>query len=180
MGMGVTDYGLQCPVASVMIYCNDPIVYSLSTEVNEFTAPTGTGGRAYPMTFPVSYGGGSESTVLSIPNTGSVLSYPVVDFFGPCINPFLNNEMTGETFSLTTNLSTGDFIRVDFRNQTVLFNNTTNQRNLVKYGSTFWGLQPITGVSPEYDAFWTDVSYGFSSGSAPAEAVVTSYTGTWI
>lgn len=180
INMDVESYGLQAPVAQIMIYCNDPTIYSITTEVNEFVAPSGTGGRAYPMTFPVDYGGGSETTVLEVPNSGSVLSYPIVDFYGPCTNPFLNNETTGETFTLSAMISTGDFIRVDFRNQTVLFNGVTNQRNLVKYGSTFWGFTPITGISPEYDAFWTNVSYGFSSGSDPAEAIVTSYTGTWI
>lgn len=179
ISMGVTDYGLQAPMAAIDIYCNDPAIYSQIDDVVDFTTPNSNVGRIYDMNFPVDYGGSSRLTLGTLTNYGSSPALPTVDFYGPCVNPFLNNLDTNQTFTLNTTIGAGDYVRVSFSDQTVLFDGVTNQRNRVKAGSSFWTVSPTNTLSSLYENQGDTVSFGYSSGAAPAHAVVT-YASTWI
>lgn len=176
--MQIDDYGIQAPIAAVDIYFNDPYLYSAEDTVVDLKAPSANSGRSYPMVFPVTYGGSSELTTSNLVNYGTVSARPVVDFYGPCTNPFINNLDTQESFKLAMNISDGDYVRVDFVNQTVLFNGLVNRRNEVA-SAQFWGVSPVSTLSSDFASQGDAISYGYDSGSDPAHAVVT-YASTWI
>lgn len=178
VGMTVDEYGIQAPAAEIDLYCNDPYIYSAVNTVVDFLTPSTTAGRVYPMDYPVSYGGASSVTSAVLSNYGSIKALPVVDFYGPCTNPYINNLDTGESFKLGMTIADGDYVRCDFANQTVLLNGITNRRNMVTTAQ-FWGILPINAFSSTYASQGDTVVFGYSSGSAPAHAVVT-FASTWM
>lgn len=124
----------------IQLTSGDPLFYSTdggdthSAVVNRVTQ----GGYNTPYILPVSWASGSAPTIVN--NTGDSLAYPVITLAGSAINPSIENQLTGEIFSLTLSMSVSDVVVIDMGKRTVTLNGASIMGNR-DIGSIWWGLQ---------------------------------------
>lgn len=145
----------------------DPRQYSAEEHTVHFSLATDVAGRGFPKSFPYGWGGSGSSGVEQINNAGNFTTPLVVRFHGPVLNPFIENQTTGERLTLNIAINEGDYIEVDFSARTVMLNSFAS-RYYAKSG-TFWELQP--GVN--------HVRFGASAASEAASASLT-WRDAWI
>lgn len=102
-----------------------------------------TTGRTYNKTYNYSYGGAASGNA-SVVNNGTTYYWPVINIAGPCINPFIQNVTTGQTFSTNITLAGGDVLTIDMDAKTMVLNGTASRMNAYVPGSTWWYLIPGT------------------------------------
>ncbi|MCW3038473.1 MAG: hypothetical protein JWM31_378 [Solirubrobacterales bacterium] len=103
-------------------------------------------GRSYPRTYPLTYPASSAVGSVTVTNSGTVPVLPVLRLYGPCTNPRVENQTTGEqmVFSGLT-IAAGDYLEIDSKNATIRLNGLSNQSryNLLSFAvSTFPHLEP--------------------------------------
>lgn len=93
-------------------------------EINIFSG----GGMEVPMAVPMDMSTGGNSLV-TVPNEGSYKAYPTITFYGIMENPTLTNETTGDSISLTHNLTaSSQYITIDTFLRTVTDESGNNLR----------------------------------------------------
>jgi hypothetical protein len=70
------------------------------------------GGFAIPFAIPLSMAA-NGGALTAIVNAGNAIAYPFYRLTGPLTNPTFTNTTTGEQFSLTYTLSSGELIEID-------------------------------------------------------------------
>lgn len=120
------------------------------------------GGMAIPMPIPMDMStGGDAETILN--NAGNIDAFPKLIFQGPINTPTLTNETTGESISLTNDLtSSNERIEIDTVNRTALYFATptatgTNTRSTVS--GDFLVLQSENNVMKLTTADSSDAGY---------------------
>lgn len=106
-----------------------------STDSSSLDA-TGSG-LVLPFTFPISFtpsGGG----LVTAPNAGNAVSYPVLQIHGAVTNPRVKKNGTTGVISLTTTVANGDYLEVDLFNKTVKLNGGTSVPNVLDSANTVW------------------------------------------
>ena len=120
-----------------------------------------SGGVIYPVTYPVQYGGSSGGSVIAS-NAGNAAAYPVVQLYGPMINPAIYNDSTGEAIRLNLTLVAGDVVTISMKNRTVLQAGTNKLGALVQ-GSKFWAIPPGNNTlrvsADSYDVGYAQFSF---------------------
>lgn len=121
-----------------------------------------SGGATYPVTYPVRYGASSGGNVVAS-NLGNAPAFPIISISGPCINPVLSNDSTGEVIRLNLTLSTGDILTIDMRRRLILQGGSTNRIGALLQGSKFWAILPgnntIRLTADAYDAGYATVTW---------------------
>ena len=149
------DYGAASvgkPQAS--LHGVDPRVYVAPTTASVVDLSPPVGGLTFPITFPVSFGGGAYGEI-DLDNSGDFEMRPVLTITGPCTNPTVANDtITGGpvlTFSnpaqTSFTLNSGDTLAIDLDFQSVIY--TPDGGDTGSYvpgwvvpGSTWWNLIP--------------------------------------
>jgi hypothetical protein len=111
----VADLGGLAENASVQLEATDPYFYSSPTLAPTIGLPTPGGGMAFPISFPVSFGGGTTANQATLTNSGDVPCYPVLVITGPCLNPSISNQSIAgnPTLSFNLQMSAGDRLVLD-------------------------------------------------------------------
>jgi len=130
---------------------DDPRWYAQTQQAS--VAPLNpTSGFSFPLSFPLSFGGGSVAGSLSITNTGNIETRPLLIVEGPCENPSITNVTAKGSPNLTFNLTVGAgaklVIDTDMHTATYYTAGTTlgaTRLGTLAYGSQWWTLAP--GVS---------------------------------
>jgi hypothetical protein len=132
---------------TLMFWCPDPRIYS-NSEYSASTsvgAPTGAG-FAFDIAFDLSFGGGvGTSGQATAINEGDINTAPVVTLNGPLTAPSLINDTTGEVWTSSIILGTGDVLIVDFHERTVMLGGATRY-STVSPESVWWQLIPGPNV----------------------------------
>ncbi len=127
----------------------DPRIYSQLLNTVGATGTTSTTGAAFPLVFPVNFGGGSGGTVnLNAANAGNVGAPPVLKVTGPVTNPQVTNSTTGESLYLDNlDLVAGEYVTVDVAARTVAKSDGANLYARVRFpDSAWWLLAPGTNL----------------------------------
>ena len=134
---------------SLMFSASDPRLYATPTQSATTQPPGTTAGFTFPLTFPVSFGGGVVSGSLSINNAGDIETRPILTVTGPCTNPSITNATAPGSPNLTFNVSlnTGDTLVIDTDFHTATFyaaGSTIGSTRLytLARGSTWFTLPP--------------------------------------
>ena len=96
----------------------DPRIYSVELGSESVPVYAATqGGADFPVSeFPVDFTGGSQ-TELVVTNDGTADAYPLLRFYGPivgtCTGVTLTNSTTGQTFVVSTPITTGQILTAD-------------------------------------------------------------------
>lgn len=130
-------------------------------------------GRRYPRTYPLTYPETSLVGAVAAVNAGTEPAAPVMQLWGPCVDPALVNATTGERLAFTgLTLAAGQYVEVDVRAATVRLNGRADQsmyQSMDLLASSLWWLAPGTN----------QVRYSPASYDPAARAVLT-YRSAWV
>lgn len=106
----------------------------------------GESGRTYDLTFDRVYPASTGLGTIVVTNAGNADADPTLRIFGPCTDPQVTNETTGDTLKFAgITVADGDWLEVDMAEATVLLNGdaSASRFSFVDFpGSTFWTLGP--------------------------------------
>lgn len=130
-------------------------------------------GRTYNRVYSLTYPAFSVSGAVDCSNAGNEPAAPLLQLYGPCVDPYVENLSTGEGiyFSGLT-LTAEQYAEVDVKAATVRLNGDAAQSiyGQLDFSKTvLWWLAPASNY----------VRYGASSFDAGAHAVIT-YRSAWL
>jgi hypothetical protein len=156
------NYSFRYGLSTVEFHANDPRWYDTTLQSVTLLPPAAGGGLTFPVTFPLSFGGGSVGNSATVTNAGNFGTRPVVTITGPCSTPSLQNG-SGATLSFNLTLAAGDQLVVDFGARTAVLNGTANEYPTV--------VQPVTWF--ELPAGSSTIRFSVASSSAGCQAAWT-------
>jgi hypothetical protein len=109
-----------------------------------------TGGLAPPLTPPFTLpdtGEGAGS--VTVENVGSAATDPVIDIYGPVLNPVLTNLTVERTLAFQgLELDAPTFLRIDFFARTVKLLGTSDYRSKIDWDLSDWWDPGVDGLAP--------------------------------
>jgi hypothetical protein len=125
---------------TLLLGCSDPRFYATPTQITTASAASATAGFKFPLTFPLSFGGGSLAGVLSLNNTGDIDTRPILTVNGPCAAPSITNASVAGAPNLTFNvtLNSGERLVIDLDLHTATQFSSTSTAGATRLGT----LQP--------------------------------------
>lgn len=99
----------------IQFHGTDPALYAAQTLSPSVGVPAPLGGFTFPLTFPLSFGGGSVAGIITATNSGDIPCWPILTFTGPMTSPRLTNSSISGTpyIQFLTTLLTGDTLVVN-------------------------------------------------------------------
>lgn len=125
---------------SLQVTAPDPLRYGADEHSASCGLPRRGEGVRFPLDFPLEFGepaGGS----LVVTNRGTALTSPVWTITGPCEQPVIRNDSTGEWLAFGLTLLAGDNLVVDVAARTVRLGGASRRSTLLPQ-STWFGLPP--------------------------------------
>lgn len=123
----------------------DPRIYSLTLKDATTGLGSASGGHGWPRGWPHGWGTATPGTA-TCTNDGNFSTYPRLTIqagSGTLVNPTVSNLTTGKSWGIAISLSAGDFLIVDFQEQTAKLNGTADRQSLVtRPPSEWWTIQP--------------------------------------
>lgn len=120
----------------------DGIAEAVTATVVDADATTeDEGGRTYPLAHPRSYSTSSPVGAFDLVNAGTVDVYPLLELWGPCTGPRIENRDGDGYLSLPTlTLAASEWLEVDTRERTIRLNGLANQSryDLVDFDTFVW------------------------------------------
>lgn len=86
--------------------------------------------------------GSSTGGTITLNNTGNYQTPPYFTITGPCMNPAIVNNTTGQKLKLNMALGASDTVGIDMQAGSVVLNGTANRNNMVDPASSFFYLPP--------------------------------------
>lgn len=121
--------------------CTDALIYDAVITSASCGLQNPTSGGTFPATFNYTFGASSGGSI-TLNNTGLYNTPPYLVVKGPCNNPAITNNGTGQYIRLNTTLTGSDTLAIDTQSGTVTLNGTANRNNIVDPTSTFFTLPP--------------------------------------
>lgn len=147
------DLGNLAQGVSVQWEATDSYLYSAPTQNPTVGLSSASGGLAFPLLFPLSFGSGTSPTQITAVNDGDVACWPMLVIAGPCLNPIVQNQSVAgaPTIALSAQLFSGDLLYVDCDTHAITYYPSGSdvgvpQGGWLNPGSTFFGLPPGTNV----------------------------------
>lgn len=123
----------------------DPRVYANTLETATATLGSSSGGHAFPLGFPHGFGTATSGAAVCT-NDGNIVTHPTITVTAGASGASgisLQNETTGDEWSITLTLNAGETLVVDMDAHTALLNGTTSRTEFVnRPPSVWWGLEP--------------------------------------
>jgi hypothetical protein len=137
---------------TLLFASSDPKWYATPTRTASVSPPNSTLGFKFPMTFNLSFGGGTVAGSLAVTNAGNIETRPLLTVEGPCENPSITNVTAPGSPNLKFNLTIAAgaklVIDTDLHTATYYTAGSTLGSSRVAtlaYGSQWWILEP--GIS---------------------------------
>lgn len=149
-GTKVTD---RNPVSfdwSIQLTAPDPFRYGTSLHQLTCGLPRPGPGITFPLKFPLVFGQSVDGS-LGLGNAGTATVWPVWTITGPCTEPVIRNDSTGEQLAFALSLFPGDVLTVDAAARTVFLGGASRRGALLPRSSWF-GLPP-GNTTISFDAF---------------------------
>jgi len=121
----------------------DPRIYSQEELTKTVYIPSIEGGRAYPKTYPKTYGVVQTGGKTTCTNDGNYSILPVVKMYGPLSNPKIrNNDDEQKEILVNIVVADGDYLEIDFEEKTIMLNGIASRYNYLDSDSDWWKLKP--------------------------------------
>lgn len=121
--------------------CPDGAIYDNNLVTGTAGLPSPTSGLVWGSAWPWSWGSSTGGS-FTLNNTGSYYATPFFVVKGPCTNPVITNQATGQYIALNIALGAADVLTVDTQSGVVSLNQTAtaapNRNGAVRVGSTFF------------------------------------------
>lgn len=122
----------------IELEASDPLLYGGTLNVETGGITTIGGGFAIPFTIPFAISGGITDQITCV-NAGNARVFPSrVVLYGPGTDFILENRTLSQQLVYTGTIADGDYVEIDMKNRTALYNGLTNV-----YGNVsghFWEL----------------------------------------
>ncbi|MFD9890640.1 phage tail protein [Amycolatopsis sp. NPDC059027] len=135
---------------SVQLTAPDPLRYGADVHELSCGLPRPGPGITFPLKFPLVFGR-SEGGTLAIANAGSATAWPLWTITGPCTQPVIRNDSTGQWLAFSLSLFEGDALVVDVAARSV-FLGGVSRRSALQPRSSWFGLPP-GNTTIGFDAF---------------------------
>jgi hypothetical protein len=143
LGNLAQDYAIQ-------FHATDPFFYS-QTQVSTVGLSTPLGGFGFPLSFNLSFGGGTALGTLTLTNYGDVECYPVLTITGPCTYPAITNlTISGlPVIQFGVTMVTGDTLVIDTDLKTAVYtpsgsSSSYSVMSTLQQGWAWWSMAPGT------------------------------------
>lgn len=138
------ELGKKLMAADVLVefLATDPRIYDAIVTQASIGLPTNTGGMTFPASFPLAFGSVGTGGLLTLVNSGTFPTRPVLTIQGPIDNPVVENVTAGRLLSFGISLASTDSLIVDLDARSVLLNGTASRRSSLRTGSSWWELAP--------------------------------------
>lgn len=132
-----------------MLWAADDPRWYAQTQQSSVVPLNPTGGFSFPMSFPLSFGGGSVTGSLAVTNAGNIETRPLLIVEGPCEKPSITNVTATGSPNLTFNLTVGAGARlvIDTDMHTATYYTAGTTTGSTRLGSLAYGSQWFT-LSP--------------------------------
>lgn len=120
----------------------DPRKYNETIEYAETNLLADADGRPYDKVFSYSYGEAGDGGELLAINRGSYNTFGTLRIIGPVVNPSIEHTQLGKTLSLNMTLGNNEYLDINLRDRTVLFNSTASRRAALMPKSAWFWLTP--------------------------------------
>lgn len=117
----------------------DGLLYDGTLVTGSCGLPTPQVGLSWPAAFPWSFGSSTGGNI-SLNNTGSYPTPPLLVLKGPLSYPRITNANTGEYMDLNIVLGASDTLTVSHQTGVLTLNGTANRNNAVNSGSSFFAI----------------------------------------
>jgi len=136
-----------------------------------------TEGLTLPVTLPVALTATQAAGATTLTNLGGVPAHFVARLYGPCTDPSLINETTGEeiTFTGGVTLAAGDYIEVDTRDRTAYLTTNGTSSQVDRLGALDFTVTSWWRIEPGMQ----EIRYAPSAVSAGSAAVI-EYRPQWL
>lgn len=131
----------------IAFHATDPRFYG-ATQSADASVPVGGSGFSFPLTFPLTFGGGSSAASINAPNNGTWEMRPLLVLTGPMLTPSITNSSIdgNPTITFGIQLFSGDQLIIDLDARSAVYfaaGTTTGQTRLnTIQASTWWNLPP--------------------------------------
>jgi hypothetical protein len=165
---GAFSYGIA--QIAVQMSAVDPRIYDATLQSQTVGLTVAAGGWVFPWTFPWTFTT-STGGIIFATNSGSYTCQPVITITGPCLNPRIEQQTTGQTLQFNTQLATGDTLVIDCYAGSAVKNGAVSMLGTLAPGSYVTSI----GVPPGANQF------GFFSSDAVATAaqMTLAWANTW-
>jgi len=135
---------------SLQLTAPDPLRYGFDVHELSCGLPQPGPGITFPVAFPLAFGEPVGGTMAAA-NAGTATTWPLWTVTGPCTQPVIRNDSTGEQLAFSLSLAEGDVLTVDAAARTVFLGGASRRAALLPRSSWF-GLPPgPTAIG--FDAF---------------------------
>jgi hypothetical protein len=170
----IVQNNAMAPVVVQFVAPYGVIQSSVLHVANANASASGTeGGRTYDKTYDKTYTGGAVTGQVQVSNLGNADAHPLIRIYGPCTDPVVFNDTTGQRLAFTgLTILVGEFLEIDTRAKTVFYNGVSTDSRYSKFNFTtsqWWTLGP--GVSL--------VRFLPATGSPPSNAEI-NWRDTWL
>jgi len=125
---------------SVQLTAPDPLRYGVDVHEASCGLPRPGAGIAFPLAFPLAFGEPADGS-LAVTNAGTTVAWPRWTITGPCTQPVIRNDSTGERLAFSLSLAEGDVLVVETAARTVFLGGASRRAALLPRSSWF-GLPP--------------------------------------
>ena len=120
----------------------DPRIYDAALQSPTTGLATVSGGMTFPATFPLGFGAAASGGYIFVTNYGTFETRALATIQGPCVNPQIQNAITGASLTFNITLASTDSLAVDFNARTVILNGTASRYNAIATGSSWFTFPP--------------------------------------
>ncbi|MGO1048806.1 phage distal tail protein [Crossiella sp. CA198] len=147
--MRYPDYLYGRAEVVVELWCPEPRIFG-PAQTATVGPPQPQPGFTPPLRFPLRFGPIRPAGAVTVLNTGSTDTDPVVRLTGPIPSPRVMNFTTGQHLALDLNLRADEFLEIDFARRTVLLNGTASRYSSLVSRPSWWTLPPGVPISMGY------------------------------
>lgn len=136
----------QSPVSfewSLQVIAPDPLRHGAEEHTASCGLPQPGPGLSFPLTFPMEFGEATGGS-MALANAGTATAWPLWTVKGPCDQPVVRNDSTGQRLAFghpLERLLEGDTLVVDVAARTVWLGGASRRAALLP-GSSWFGLPP--------------------------------------
>lgn len=147
----------------ISLVAADPRIYGEAIQIGQVAAGASTSaGFTSPLLSPLSSGASPVGQVI-VQNLGNAGTPPIISIYGPCNNPVVRNQTTGQQLSFTYSLAATEHLDIDAQQRTILLNGTTNRYSALNFADSQW-FELAPGNN--------DIRFSTASFSSPASLVI--------
>lgn len=171
LGWAAGSFVAGLAMIDVQMSATDPRIYDDVVSSQAVGLTIAAGGWTFPWTFPWTFTTSSGGLVVAV-NNGTYNCPPYITITGPCLNPRIEQQTTGQTLQFNTQLNSGDVLAIDCYAGSAILNGTVSRLNALAPGSYITNIQAVPGSN----------TFGFYSadGSATGAQMTVNWTSCWI